>query len=238
MHSITGKSFQTKVFTGKVEHVQGITSAINKRVISGDVFLSKLGLEGDECASTSFHGGVERALHHYPYEHYQYWQQTYTAFSELVLERWEFLELAGMGENISTIGLNEENICIGDQFRWGEAIIEVSQPRSPCHNLNKRWGVEKFSVTMQELSYCGWLYRVLQTGTVNASSSLELISRPENALSIKQVCDRYFAQPLNVEGLHELQSLTALSNSWQKQIEKRIKTGELENWNFRLLGHA
>ncbi|MFT5705833.1 MAG: MOSC domain-containing protein YiiM, partial [Oceanospirillaceae bacterium] len=159
-------------------------------------------------------------------------------YAELTRTQWEPQEFAGMGENISTLGLNEENVCIGDRFQWGEAIIEVSQPRSPCHNLSKRWGIEKFSVIMQELSYCGWLYRVIQTGNVNANSMLELISRVENTLSIKQVCDRYFAQPLNVEGLYELASLTALSSSWREKIEKRIKTGELENWNFRLLGHA
>jgi MOSC domain-containing protein YiiM len=233
--------YKTIIYSGKVEQVYAIHTAINKKRITGDVYLSELGLAGDECANPKFHGGVERALHHYPREHYQYWSNYYAGQSQELTQfsqRSDVNEIAGMGENISTLGLCEENVHIGDRFQWGEAIIEVSQPRSPCMSLNKRWALHDISVQMQKLSLCGWLYRVIQTGIVNQSDELMLIDRPALSLSIKQVCDIYFADPLNQQGIQKLLSIEALSQSWRSKLEQRLLTGEVENWNFRLLGHA
>ncbi len=218
------------VYTGKVAERFGMTTAIDKSPITGEIYLSATGLEGDECAETKFHGGVERALHQYPAEHYQYWASKYR--SE---HTWQ---APGMGENISTLGMSEADVCIGDRYQWGEAIIEVSQPRSPCMKLSQRWGVENFSVDMQDVSRCGWLYRVIQPGVVSVDAPLVLIERVANPLSILAVCERYFGAPLNPEGLEQLKAQERLSKSWRDKVLQRIATGEVENWNFRLLGHA
>ncbi|WP_434363036.1 MOSC domain-containing protein [Parasalinivibrio latis] len=220
----------TGVFTGKVSEEFGFPSAMGKSLISGRIYLSETGLEGDEVASTQHHGGPERALHQYPSEHYTYWREHFGADAG-----WG---IPGMGENLSTEGMTEENVCIGDRFQWGEAVIEVSQPRSPCYKLNRRWGIENFSVTMQEISRCGWLYRVITPGYVSADDELVLVAREDNAMTIKAVCDSYFGDPLNPERLHTLREQTKLSASWKEKVEKRLETGEVENWNFRLLGHA
>ncbi|WP_430520710.1 MOSC domain-containing protein [Aliivibrio sp.] len=227
----TTTEIDTRIFVGKVEQVFGLTSAINKHQTSSSLYLSEQGLEGDECAELKFHGGAERALHHYPAEHYLFWQIKY---SESV-SKWA---APGMGENISTLGMNEENVCIGDQYQWGEAIIEVSQPRSPCYKLNQRWDVADVSTSMQQLSRCGWLYRVIKSGMVDSNSRLTLITREENALTVKQVCDIFFGDPLNKEALLSLQAINKLSINWQRTIQTRLTSGKLENWNFRLLGHA
>ncbi|MDA0148975.1 MOSC domain-containing protein [Vibrio sp. LaRot3] len=218
------------IFAGKVAEKFGMRTAMDKQEIAGDVYLSETGLEGDECAETKFHGGVERALHQYPSEHYQHWQSKYRSDSDWLAP--------GMGENISTKGMLEHQVCIGDRYQWGEAIIEVSQPRSPCAKLNQRWGVEGLSVDMQDISRCGWLYRVIKPGVVNSTLPLVLVERPDNAMSIKQVCDIYFADPLNPKGLQTLLAQDKLSANWRATVEKRLATGEVENWNFRLLGHA
>ncbi|ARR51277.1 MOSC domain-containing protein [Photobacterium damselae subsp. damselae] len=218
------------VYCGSVSDMDGIETAMFKQSVSGRIYLSETGLEGDSCASTKHHGGTERALHQYPVEHYAFWQQQYGVDKEWCAP--------GMGENISSQGMTEENVCIGDRYQWGEAIIEVSQPRSPCYKLNTRWNVAEFSVQMQKLSRCGWLYRVVKPGPVSVSEPLILLSRPENALTIKQVCDIYFGDPLNRLGLEALQQQTALSHNWQTTITRRLESNELENWNFRLLGHA
>ncbi len=218
------------VYVGQVAERFGMKTAIDKSLVSGEIYLSETGLAGDECAETKFHGGVERALHQYPAEHYQYWAKKYRSEHE-----WQ---APGMGENISASGMSESDVCIGDRYQWGEAIIEVSQPRSPCMKLSQRWGVENFSVDMQEISRCGWLYRVIQPGVVSVEQPLVLIERVENPLSILAVCERYFGDPLNRSGLEQLIAQERLSKSWRDKILQRLATGEVENWNFRLLGHA
>ncbi|NAW58571.1 MULTISPECIES: MOSC domain-containing protein [unclassified Vibrio] len=222
--------YLTGVYRGQVKQSYGMTTAMDKQPVSEEVFLTTTGIEGDECAETRFHGGSERALHQYPSEHYAYWQSKYKTD-----DQWR---APGMGENLSSEGMTEKTVYIGDRYRWGGAIIEVSQPRSPCYKLSKRWGVEQFSVDMQAVSRCGWLYRVIQPGRVSVNAPLELIERPENAMSIRQVCELYFGDPLNPQGLEKLLAQSALSHSWKEKILSRIETGEVENWNFRLLGHA
>ena len=205
-------------------------TAMEKSLVDQDILLSFDGLEGDECADTKNHGGPDRALHQYPQEHYSYWQKKYD-----LDVNWQE---AGMGENLSSTGMTEDNVCIGDRYHWGEAIIEVSQPRSPCFKLNKRWGVENFSVHMQEISRCGWLYRVIQPGVVNVNHPLELIERVPDALTVKQACDIYFGSPLEINSLLKLKAQQRLADSWMKKVIQRLETGKAENWNFRLLGHA
>ncbi|RXJ70844.1 MOSC domain-containing protein [Veronia nyctiphanis] len=218
------------VFCGKTTHIHGIDTAIYKEETTEKCYLSLTGLEGDEQADKKHHGGKERALHQYPSEHYRYWAKIHGT-----PERWK---APGMGENISSMGMTEESVCVGDQYQWGDAIIEVSQPRSPCFKLNKRWNVSEFSVDMQSISRCGWLYRVIKPGYVSHKDGLTLISRPENAMSIKAVCDVFFGDPLNQEGLLQLREQSALSASWMSKVEARLASGTVENWNFRLLGHA
>ncbi|MGY0216233.1 MOSC domain-containing protein [Endozoicomonadaceae bacterium StTr2] len=222
------------LFRGKVKQQFGLETAITKTPVEGDIYLSPDGLEGDECADQRHHGGLERALHQYPAEHYGYWQERYTT-GKAQDNDWQ---APGMGENISSTGMTEDNVCIGDRYRWGEAIIEVSQPRSPCFKLNKRWNADDLSVHMQDTSRCGWLYRVIQPGVVNAEQPLELIERAANAMTVREACDIYFGNPLDREGLLKLQQQTRLSDSWMQKVVQRLETGEVENWNFRLLGHA
>ncbi|MGD8170093.1 MOSC domain-containing protein [Vibrio sp. TRT 21S02] len=218
------------VFVGQVKQQFGMETAIAKRPVEQALYLSMTGLEGDQCADHKHHGGPERALHQYPVEHYAYWQQKYR--SEYI---WQ---APGMGENISTEGMTEETVYLGDRYQWGEAVIEVSQPRSPCYKLSKRWGVEQFSVDMQDISRCGWLFRVIQPGLVSVNNPLILVERVENAMTIREVCDCFFTTPLERSGLLKLQQQERLSNSWMEKVKRRLETGDVENWNFRLLGHA
>lgn len=219
----------TAIFCGAVQNLYGLETAIEKSPISGDIYLAVEGLEGDACADLKNHGGLDRALHQYPAEHYDFWRQQYGGELPWCAP--------GMGENLSSTGMTEDTVCIGDRYRWGEAIIEVSQPRSPCFKLNKRWGVENMSVEMQANSRCGWLYRVIQQGMVNANQLLELIERVENPLTIREACDLYFAPSFDAAGLHALAQQERLARAWMIKVTQRLATGEIECWNRRLLGH-
>lgn len=229
------KFYLNGVYRGQIAQRYGLETAIDKSLVVEKVYLSLTGLDGDECADKRHHGGPERALHQYPSEHYAYWQQLHHKEGEQDAPKWQ---APGMGENISSEGMTEETVCLGDRYRWGEAVIEVSQPRSPCFKLNKRWGVEEISVNMQAISRCGWLYRVIQPGLVSVTDPLVLIEREPNAMTLKSVCDIFFGDPLNHEGLKQLQQQRKLSHSWMSKVEQRLETNQVENWNFRLLGHA
>jgi MOSC domain-containing protein YiiM len=224
------KHYLANIYCGKIAERYGIETAIEKHPVNTRLYLSLEGLAGDECADKLYHGGLERALHQYPAEHYAYWQDKYNSDNQ-----WQ---AGGMGENLSSTGMTELTVFLGDRYQWGEAIIEVSQPRSPCFKLNKRWGIENLSVAMQEVSRCGWLYRVIQPGMVSVNDPLELIARVENAMTINTVCETFFGDPLNNEKLLLLKQQSTLSDSWVEKIVKRLATNEVENWNFRLLDHA
>ena len=224
------KHYLTNIYCGKVAERYGIETAIDKQPVNTSLYLSFGGLAGDECADKLHHGGLERALHQYPAEHYAYWQEKYNTDNA-----WQ---AAGMGENISSIGMTEQTVYLGDRYQWGEAIIEVSQPRSPCFKLNKRWGIENLSVDMQDVSRSGWLYRVIQPGMVSVNEPLELIDRVANAMTITAVCETFFGDPLNNEKLLVLKKQSRLSDSWMEKIVQRLASNEVENWNFRLLDHA
>jgi len=217
------------VYRGKIAQHYGLETAINKSSVEESIYLSLDGLEGDQCADKHHHGGTERALHQYPSEHYAYWRDKYG-----VDLSWQ---APGMGENLSSVGMSEETVCLGDRYQWGEALIEVSQPRSPCFKLNKRWGIENFSVDMQTISRCGWLYRVIVPGMVGLSEPLELADREFQAMTLREVCERFFGDPLNKEGLLKLKQQKKLSVSWMDKVVRRLETNEVESWNARLLGN-
>ncbi|MFQ3229655.1 MOSC domain-containing protein [Reinekea sp.] len=222
------KHYLNGLYRGKVETRYGLQTAINKQPAEGLLYLSATGLEDDECADLRHHGGLDRALHHYPIEHYAFWQKKYGQ---------EFKWCApGMGENISTVGMTETTVCLGDRYQWGETIIEVSQPRSPCYRLNKRWGINNLSTHMQAVSRCGWLYRVIQPGLVSIHDPLVLIAQEDNAITLHEVCELFFDTPLNQEGLLKLKQQPKLSASWMSKVNARITTNEVEPWGLRLLG--
>ncbi|WP_085296832.1 MOSC domain-containing protein [Cognaticolwellia mytili] len=232
------KYYLTKIYCGKVKKRYGIETAIDKQPVTTNLYLSIEGLAGDECADKIHHGGLDRALHQYPSEHYAYWQDKYGANSMISNADNDNKQTAGMGENLSSIGMTELTVCLGDRYQWGEAIIEVSQPRSPCFKLNKRWDIENLSIDMQGVSRCGWLYRVIQPGTVSVDEPLKLITRVTHAMTIAEVCEIFFGDPLNYEKLRVLKQQSTLSDSWMDKVKQRLATNEIENWNFRLFDHT
>jgi MOSC domain-containing protein YiiM len=229
MNDLKVFSGKATLFLGTVETISYFESAINKQEMASPSYLSTLGLEGDECADQRNHGGVDRALHHFPEEHYAAWKKIYGPCARDWIA-------PGMGENISTLGITEETVHIGDRFQLGEAVIEVSQPRSPCYKLNHRFGVEDISLAMQNNGKCGWLYRVIQPGNVAPDSELRFIERDDNSLSIRKANEIFFGDPLNKSRLECLAENKKLAASWRKKVVQRLENSEVENWNFRLFG--
>lgn len=190
-------------------------SAIAKHPATSPVAVGPLGLEGDAQADLTVHGGIDKAVHHYPRDHYSYWHD--------YLGGHPLLEGEGaLGENIATLGLLEDQLCIGDHFRLGTALVEVSQGRQPCWKLGHRFGNPRVTAEVVRTGRSGWYYRVIEPGMVAAGDQLELIDRtlPEWTIA------RTFA--LLVGGGHkrdpaalpELAGMAALAMSWRVRAEK------------------
>ncbi len=172
-----------QLFAGTLRELEddGALTGIYKSPVKQALQLSKNGLDGDFQADRKHHGGLERALNHYPAEHYGHWRSLFPKRAG------EFVP--GMfGENLSTHGLTEENVCIGDAFRLGEALIQVSQPRAPCWKLSRNLGLPDLAKRVAQDGLSGWLYRVIEPGRVAAGDAIILEPGPRTTLH-SPICD-------------------------------------------------
>ncbi|KIS42482.1 6-hydroxyaminopurine reductase [Kosakonia radicincitans] len=221
--------YQVDVFTGKIRDYDGSRpSAIAKLQVEGELLLTELGIAGDEQAEKSYHGGTDRALCHYPREHYAHWAQMFPEQAALFCA-------PAFGENLSTEGLTEQNVFIGDIFRWGDTLIQVTQPRSPCFKLNFHFGISDISAQMQDSGRVGWLYRVVAAGKVSAEAPLELLSRVSD-VSVYDAAAIAWFQPFDDEQYHRLLSAAGLSASWTRTMQNRRTHGKVEDQSRRLWG--
>lgn len=190
------------VLTGKARPFRGAEpSAIAKLPVAEAVAVDAMGLAGDEQADRTVHGGVDKAIHHYPADHYDWWRRQ--------LDDAPLLDAAGaFGENISTLGLDEQTVCLGDRFRLGSALIEVSQARQPCWKLDHRFGVKGVMAKVVASRRTGWYYRVLEPGTVQAGDMLILEDRPFTDWPLASL----FALLVGGEAKARLADLAALRN--------------------------
>ena len=217
------------VFIGKIKDYEGSRpSAIAKLQVDGELSLTEKGLVGDEQAEKKIHGGPDRALCHYPREHYAFWASEYPDLAGLFVA-------PAFGENLSTEGLTEKNVFIGDIFRWGEALIQVTQPRSPCFKLNFHFGISDIATQMQNAGKTGWLYRVILAGKVETDAPLTLVSRLSD-LSVYDACAIAWHMPFDDEQYHRLLSAAGLSISWTRTMQKRRLSNKIEDNSRRLWG--
>lgn len=189
-------------------------SAIDKDLAAATVWLDYDGLKGDRVADRRFHGGPDRSLCHYPAEHYRRWRNLYPHLATI--------GPAAFGENLSTQGLDERQVCIGDRFRWGDAVIEVSQPRSPCSNLDRRHDARGLARQMAQSGRTGWLYRTLEPGAVEPGLELQLIERPCPAASVLRVWRSFTDNTLSDDQLAWLVDLRPLAIEYRNRFRRRL----------------
>lgn len=193
-----------------------LVTGIVKKPVSSLLHLSKLGLEGDGQADLTVHGGVDKALCVYSEEHYAYWEE----------QRGRQLEPVTFGENLTVRGMLEEDVCIGDVYAIGEALVQVSQPRQPCHKLAKRMDWPQATLYVQETGYTGYYFRVLEEGVISHNSSIKLVRRDQHGVTLAYANRIKYHDKKNLAAARELASLEALSESWKASFRKRV--AELE----------
>jgi len=213
---------------------EGGTSGIDKHSVEGAVALTATGFEGDQQADRRYHGGAEKAVHHYPGEHYAAWRDEYPDIAS------RLFSAGALGENIATLGMTEREVCVGDVYRVGGAALQVSQVRQPCWKIDARFGVPGMARRVQETGRAGWYYRVVEAGLVAAGDPFELEDRPHAKWSVTRVLRALFVDTLNRTELEdrteleELSELTALSPGQRRLAARRFETGEVESWTDRL----
>ncbi|BAU29248.1 MOSC domain-containing protein YiiM [Aneurinibacillus soli] len=202
-------------------------SAIAKQPVNGERMLGPEGLEGDGQADLKHHGGPDKAICVYPFEHYPYWEER--------LGR--VLPVAAFGENLTVNGLVETDVCIGDTFALGETIVQVSQPRQPCHKLAKRYGVPDMALWVQETGRTGFYFRVIQTGSIQADPGLVLRRLSADPAGISVTCANQLMHynKEDRDGIRRLLDVEALSASWRATFERRLE-GNKEDTGARLNG--
>lgn len=188
-------------------------TATYKKPISGEVHLGPIGFEGDEQADRVNHGGRDKAVLAYAAEHYPWWQSE--------LQREDFTSGA-LGENLVIEGGNETAVYLGDQFKIGDAIVEVSQPRQPCWKQARRWGIHNLVLQIVRCGRTGWYLRVLSQGIVSAGDELRLIARPQPDWSIARANQLFHHQREDFAGMRELIEVPTLSESWKTTLSNRL----------------
>jgi len=194
-----------------------LASAIAKQPVTGRVAVSRNGLAGDEQADRQHHGGPDKALHHYPAQHYAAWRRELPAQAAL-------FEVGGFGENLATLGMTEADVCLGDVFRLGSARVQISQGRQPCAKLNLRFGVPDMVRRVQESGRTGWYYRVLEEGETGPGDALVLLERPLPEWSLDRLWRVLFGAELERAALSSLAALPILGASWRERAGHRLET--------------
>ena len=206
----------------------GSRSAIAKTPVDGPVQVGPLGLEGDEQGDLKVHGGPDKAVHQYAQEHYTPWRTELGALPVLAAP-------GAFGENIASAGMTEHTVCLGDQLRVGNVLLEVSQSRQPCWKLNDRFAVPTMARRVQDSGRTGWYYRVLQPGCLQAGNTLVLVARPWPEWPLARVIDVLYHQPFDAAVLQALATLP-LPPSWQRMVQGRLARAQVEDWRPRLDG--
>jgi MOSC domain-containing protein YiiM/ferredoxin len=198
-----GKIFQTAIFKDPVQNRVQITKHV---------------LEGDGQADLVNHGGEFMAIYAYPSEHYDHWSTE--------LDRNDFVP-GQFGENLTTEGLLEDEVYIGDVFKIHDVFLQVTQPRYPCYKLDIRMGLAGFNRTFHDSARVGFYFRVLEVGDIGAGDVIERISTASQGLSVADVYRLMYTDTEDLAGARTGAALESLSPEWRDTFAKRLeKEGE------------
>lgn len=192
-----------------------VQTGIFKEPVDGPVRIEQLNLAGNAQADLTVHGGKDKAVYAYRAEHYEYWRRELpdTAFS-----------LGMFGENLTTEGLSEESLFIGDQLKVGEAVLTVTQPRVPCYKLGLRFGRDDIIKRFLCSGRSGFYFAVVEPGDVRAGNEIEIIERDKNGVSVADINRLFVGQTDDPELRERAMKIDALPRIWKQQLLQRHGT--------------
>ena len=216
------------LFVGKVETLWlgKAASAINKTSVEGPQEVGRLGFLADAQADLKVHGGVDKAIHHYPADHYAKWHAEGDISGDVAP--------AAFGENISSFGIDESDLCIGDVFRVGTALIQVTQGRQPCWKLNSHTHNPKMAFRIQETGRTGWYYRVLESGRIQPGDEMVLIQRLHEQWTVYRVTKARLTRRIEAADALILSRMPELADNWRDAFRRFAEGNRQENTSERL----
>ncbi len=199
----------------------GTMSAMAREAVDRPVMLRRLGFEGDQVADPSVHGGVDKAMHFYPAEHYLKWIAHFAAedFAHPLLDH-----PGAFGENISASGLTEDKIRIGDRFRIGDALVEIAQGRQPCWKIDHHFGVHGLTGAVIRTGRCGGYFRVIEEGEVAPGDRIKQVDQAGHDWTVERVFRLLIGGGHRADGakaqLRSLAALESLAAGWRHRAAK------------------
>ncbi|WP_375089182.1 MOSC domain-containing protein [Peribacillus sp. RS7] len=192
-----------------------IFSAMDKQAVD-DVIVTKSGIMGDGVGNVKFHGGPDRALCFYPFEHYSLWNERFA----------KKLDIPAFGENLTVAGMREETTYIGDIYQIGEVIVQINQGRIPCSTISYFNQEPKFLEFVLKTSYTGYFAKVIQEGTIKKQNEIVLIDRLQEKISVHYATEVILHNRDGLEGSNALLTLDSLAEDWKQRIVKRVQAAK------------
>ena len=189
-----------------------IVTAIYKNPIAGKVKVNQFNLAGDAQADLRVHGGASKSVYAYPFEHYEFWQNEYPG---------KDLPLAIFGENLTTKGVLETEVCAGDRIRVGTAEFIVTEPRFPCFKLGIRFGRKDILRRFQKSLRSGFYLAVAKTGEIEAGNAIEFAERDPNRVTIEDLV-KLSSEKNDLEIAGRALKVEALPEKWKQKIRKML----------------
>jgi MOSC domain-containing protein YiiM len=190
-----------------------VRTSIFKSPVAGRVRVRALNLDGDQQSDLSVHGGIDKAVYAYPSEHYPFWKR------ELGLAE---LPWGAFGENLTTEGLVDDAVAIGDHLRVGTAELVVTQPRMPCFKLGIRFGRADVVKRFQKSGRTGFYLAVVQEGELGAGDAIELVPSRDERISVADAMRAAIDRRADRDLVRRIGALPALSESWREEFRERL----------------
>ena len=191
-----------------------VHTAIFKEPVNGSVMINSLNLAGDKQADLTVHGGADKAVYAYPAEHYEYWRKQ--------LPDVDFF-WGKFGENLTTEGLLEDTVYIGDLLRIGSTLLTVTQPRMPCYKLALRFDRDDMIQRFLASGHTGFYFSVVEPGEVSAGSEIEILSRDHNQVTVADIVRLYLGQTHDPGLLRRAAGIDALPPNWKTSLLLRAQ---------------
>lgn len=190
-----------------------VRTSIFKAPVQGRIRVAKLNVEGDQQSDLTVHGGVDKAVYAYPSEHYPFWRREFPGMD---------LPWGVFGENLTTKGLLEDTLHIGDRLRIGSSEFVVTQPRMPCFKLGIRFNRPDMVKRFLQSGRSGFYFAVLKEGEVGTGDSMELVDRDDHNVTVADVVNLYGRDAANQQMLRRVSELPSLPKSWRDYFRKRL----------------
>jgi len=196
-----------------LENGEEVSTGIFKTPVQQRIRMRALNLDGDRQADLTVHGGQDKAVYAYPTEHYAYWKKELPGME---------LPWGSFGENLSTQGLLEGDVCLGDRFTIGAAEVTVTQPRIPCFKLNLKFQCEDMVKRFLASRRTGFYFRVLREGEIGAGDEIVRVHQDENRVSVSDALKVYLGAPGSEELRARALRVEYLSAAWRAELSEQV----------------